>query len=52
MVKTALKAAGPSERVLQRCLMARQLGLKLIANVTYGARYARLCCIAACLLVR
>ena len=36
MVKTALKAAPPGARVLQRCLQARQLGLKLIANVTYG----------------
>ncbi len=38
MVKAALKAAPPSARVLQRCLTARQLGLKLIANVTYGAQ--------------
>jgi DNA polymerase zeta len=36
MVKAALKAAPRDARVLQRCLQARQLGLKLIANVTYG----------------
>lgn len=36
MVKAALKTAPSSARVLQRCLTARQLGLKLIANVTYG----------------
>ncbi len=36
MVKAALKAAPADARVLQRCLTARQLGLKLIANVTYG----------------
>lgn len=34
MVKDALKVA--IDRIMQRCLTARQLGLKLIANVTYG----------------
>ena len=37
MVKAALKSAPPTARALQRSLTARQLGLKLIANVTYGA---------------
>ena len=36
MVKAAMKAASPKARVLQRLLNARQFGLKLIANVTYG----------------
>lgn len=36
MVKAAMKAASPRARVLQRQLNARQFGLKLIANVTYG----------------
>ena len=31
-----MKRAHPSARVLLRCLNARQFGLKLIANVTYG----------------
>lgn len=31
-----MKRAPPSARVLLRCLNARQFGLKLIANVTYG----------------
>ena len=35
-VKGALKRAPPSAKVLRRCLDARQFGLKLIANVTYG----------------
>ena len=37
MVKAALKSAPATARALQRSLTARQLGLKLIANVTYGA---------------
>ncbi|KAG7673423.1 hypothetical protein KSW81_006633 [Nannochloris sp. 'desiccata'] len=36
MVKAAMKRAPSSLRVLLRCLNARQFGLKLIANVTYG----------------
>lgn len=38
MVKAALKKAQgrPDCRVLARCLNARQFGLKMIANVTYG----------------
>lgn len=36
MVKQAMKKLGPSQRVLNRILDARQLALKLIANVTYG----------------
>lgn len=38
MVKNALKKAKgrPDCRVLARCLNARQYGLKMIANVTYG----------------
>ena len=36
MVKAAMKRLPPSERVLQRCLNARQFGLKMISNVTYG----------------
>lgn len=36
MVKQAMKKLGPSQRVLHRILDARQLALKLIANVTYG----------------
>lgn len=36
MVKAAMKAASPKARVLQRQLNARQFGLKLIANVSYG----------------
>ncbi|GFP93756.1 DNA polymerase zeta catalytic subunit [Phtheirospermum japonicum] len=36
MVKQAMKKLGPSQRVLHRVLNARQLALKLIANVTYG----------------
>lgn len=36
MVKAALKSAPATARALQRSLTARQLGLKLIANVTYG----------------
>ena len=35
-VKGAMKRAPPSARVLLRCLNARQFGLKLMANVTYG----------------
>ena len=35
-VKAAMKRLPPSARVLLRCLNARQFGLKLIANVTYG----------------
>ncbi|MQM19565.1 hypothetical protein Taro_052570 [Colocasia esculenta] len=36
MVKKAMKKLLPSNLVLQRVLNARQLALKLIANVTYG----------------
>jgi DNA polymerase zeta len=36
MVKGAMKRAPLTARVLLRCLNARQFGLKLIANVTYG----------------
>lgn len=35
-VKGAMKRAPAGAKVLQRCLNARQFGLKLIANVTYG----------------
>lgn len=36
MVKQAMKKLAPSERVRERIFNARQLALKLIANVTYG----------------
>ncbi|XP_017436159.1 DNA polymerase zeta catalytic subunit isoform X5 [Vigna angularis] len=36
MVKQAIKKLAPAEKVLQRIFNARQLALKLIANVTYG----------------
>lgn len=36
MVKQTMKKLGPPQRVLHRILDARQLALKLIANVTYG----------------
>ncbi|XP_021851160.2 DNA polymerase zeta catalytic subunit isoform X3 [Spinacia oleracea] len=36
MVKQAMKSLAPSKKVLQRIFNARQLALKLIANVTYG----------------
>ncbi|XP_077217687.1 recovery protein 3 isoform X2 [Tasmannia lanceolata] len=36
MVKQAMKKLMPSQRVLHRIFNARQLALKLIANVTYG----------------
>ncbi|XP_010243556.1 PREDICTED: DNA polymerase zeta catalytic subunit [Nelumbo nucifera] len=36
MVKQAIKKLEPSQRVLHRIFNARQLALKLIANVTYG----------------
>lgn len=36
MVKKAMKKLVPSQQVLQRIFNARQLALKLIANVTYG----------------
>ncbi|CAI9261304.1 unnamed protein product [Lactuca saligna] len=36
MVKQAMKKLSPSEKVLHRIYNARQLALKLIANVTYG----------------
>ncbi|KAL0413081.1 UNVERIFIED_CONTAM: DNA polymerase zeta catalytic subunit [Sesamum radiatum] len=36
MVKRAMKNLSPSQLVLHRILNARQLALKLIANVTYG----------------
>lgn len=36
MVKAAMKSTPGSQKVLQRVMNARQFGLKLIANVTYG----------------
>ncbi|XP_020108239.1 DNA polymerase zeta catalytic subunit isoform X3 [Ananas comosus] len=36
MIKQAMKKLTPSQQVLQRIFNARQLALKLIANVTYG----------------
>lgn len=36
MVKKAIKDHPKDDRALQRALHSRQLGLKLIANVTYG----------------
>ncbi|XP_025801172.1 DNA polymerase zeta catalytic subunit isoform X3 [Panicum hallii] len=36
VVKQAMKKLGPSQQVLHRIFNARQLALKLIANVTYG----------------
>ncbi|KAL6896569.1 hypothetical protein ACP4OV_007141 [Aristida adscensionis] len=36
MVKQAMKKLGPSQQVVHRIFNARQLALKLIANVTYG----------------
>lgn len=36
MVKKAMKDHSQDDRALQRALHSRQLGLKLIANVTYG----------------
>lgn len=36
MVKKAIKDHSKEDRSLQRALHSRQLGLKLIANVTYG----------------
>lgn len=36
MVKSAMKQSPKSAKVLQRCLNARQYGLKMIANVSYG----------------
>ncbi|XP_076642989.1 DNA polymerase zeta catalytic subunit [Halictus rubicundus] len=36
MVKQSMKLHGSKNRVLQRVLHSQQLGLKLIANVTYG----------------
>lgn len=36
MVKKAIKDHSKSDKTLQRALDARQLALKLIANVTYG----------------
>lgn len=36
MVKNTMKKLTPDQRVLQRVFNARQLALKLIANVTYG----------------
>ncbi|XP_010674733.1 DNA polymerase zeta catalytic subunit isoform X5 [Beta vulgaris subsp. vulgaris] len=36
MVKEAMKTLTPSQQILQRIFNARQLALKLIANVTYG----------------
>lgn len=36
MVKKAMKKLDPSQKILHRIFNARQLALKLIANVTYG----------------
>ncbi|KAL2942036.1 DNA polymerase zeta catalytic subunit [Bienertia sinuspersici] len=36
MVKQAMKTLEPAQQILQRIFNARQLALKLIANVTYG----------------
>ncbi|KDO56300.1 hypothetical protein CISIN_1g000501mg [Citrus sinensis] len=36
MVKQAIKKLAPSQQILHRIFNARQLALKLIANVTYG----------------
>ena len=36
MVKRSMKASGNENVTLQKVLDSRQLGLKLIANVTYG----------------
>ena len=36
MVKKAMKDHSKQDKALQRALHSRQLGLKLIANVTYG----------------
>lgn len=36
MIRGAMKRCGQDDRVLLRCNNARQFGLKLIANVTYG----------------
>ena len=36
MVKKAIKDHSKEDRAMQRALDSRQLGLKLIANVTYG----------------
>lgn len=36
MVKESMKIHGSGNSVLQRALHSQQLGLKLIANVTYG----------------
>lgn len=36
MVKQSLKAQAQQDKALSRLLHARQLGLKLIANVTFG----------------
>ena len=36
MVKAAMKGTPAGQKVLQRVMNARQFGLKLIANVTYG----------------
>ncbi|CAN0914193.1 DNA polymerase zeta catalytic subunit [Linum grandiflorum] len=36
MVKQAMKKLGPDQKILHRIFNARQLALKLIANVTYG----------------
>ena len=35
-VKATMKATSSAARVLQRILNARQFGLKMIANVSYG----------------
>lgn len=52
MVKESMKIHGNENRVLQRILQSQQLGLKLIANVTYGYTAAnfsgRMPCVEVC----
>lgn len=52
MVKKSMKLHGSENHALQRILHSQQLGLKLIANVTYGYTAAnfsgRMPCIEVC----
>lgn len=52
MIKKSMKLHGNKNRALQRILHSQQLGLKLIANVTYGYTAAnfsgRMPCIEVC----
>lgn len=52
MVKQSMKLHGSENQALQRMLHSQQLGLKLIANVTYGYTAAnfsgRMPCIEVC----